>query len=424
MITLSGININQYIPSFKANPMPQNQASYIDKRLRDADSVDIFCHASTDEDAFNSAKAMYLYLEQLGKKPRIIASNNPDLYNFDRQKYNITLAKELSHSTKNADLALCVDFSKKERLSAKALEYLEKFPEDRIVGFDHHSESEFLIKDTNRITKKYDSIKNMPELEPSNYYIDSTSKSCSAVIFRFFEALGAKMTKQQLSSIFCGMVDDIQKFDIVNSKKRPDDTYECKLTENKNLDKNTKEVFTKVSSSLTDFRKNEILEHLDILGNLSDEENAFMKKLFDGVKFSENGKFAYCIIDVNDEDWIKFGGDTNRTSAMIRDFRMRLIKNKFKDPLISKPLRENLKNIKAAGIFYPDYDEEIYKVSLHSKKDYVSRYQDYIKKNIYPGLTAGGHSNRGGGRILTLDEDKCNEWASYFVRAAQAVNYD
>ncbi len=419
-------NNNNYIhaQSFKANPMPAEQARHMDKKLKEAGSVDIFCHAATDEDAFNSAKVMYEYLEELGKKPRIITSNNSALYGFDRQKYNIVLMKELNDYTQTADLALCVDFSKRERLDKKASLYLNRFSDDKIVGLDHHSEGDCIIADTKKIAMSYDSVKQMPDFDPVNYYVDSSSKSCSAVIYRFFEALNKKLSLEQLSSLFCGMLDDSRKFDVISWKKKEDNTYDCTLNTTTNVDKNTQEVFNKVNSGLKTAKKTEILEHLDILENLTVDEKLFVKKLFDGVKFSPNGKFAYFVIAPDDEDWINLGGDTNRTSTIIRDFRMRLLKNSPEDIMISNNLSEKLKNVEVAGVFYPDYDEEVFKKSFHSKKNYVARYQNYVRENIYPELTAGGHSNRGGGRILTLDKEACEQWVGYFVEAAENVVYD
>lgn len=423
MINILVKNNNLCKPSFKANQMPKEQALHIDKKLKEADTVDIFCHASTDEDSFNSAKTMYLYLEEMGKKPRIIVSDNPDLYGYNTQRFNIQLMKDADKNVDRADLALCVDFSKDERLNQHSLDYLKRFPEDKIVGFDHHLESGFLIKDAVRIAQSYESVKDMPKFEPANYYIDPSSKSCSAVIYRFFEALNTKLSREQLSSLFCGMCDDIKKHGVINYEKSADDLYEIKLNNSTRVDNNTKEVFDKVSSSLSSERKHKIAEHLDIMRNLMPDEKTFMKRLFDGVQFNENGKFAYFIIDPMDEDWMKFGGDTNRTSTIIRDFRIRLLKNNPNDPLISEDLREKLANIEVSGVFYPDYDEEIYKVSLHSKKDYVARYQNYVRDNLYPALQAGGHGNRGGGRITTLDEEKCRKWIDYFIKASENVQY-
>lgn len=417
------LNSRRFTPHFKANPMPKEQALYLDSKLREADSVDIFCHASTDEDAFNSAKTMYLYLKQIGKQPRIIASNNPDLYGYDSKKYNILLMKNINENTSKADLALCVDFSKNERIMPSASKYLHRFSEDKIIGLDHHAENEFIIKDTKRITQSYDSVSKMPLFKPVNYYIDSTSKSCSAIIYRFFEALNEKLSMQQLSSIFCGMCDDMTKPGLLEYKK-PFGKYVSILSDDVPIDSNTIEVYSKVSSTLSVGRKELIIQHLDILPNLSEDENRFMKRLFNGVKFSKNGKFAYFVIAPDDKDWLKFGGDTNRTSAMIRDFRVRLLKNNPEDKLISRELREKLKNVEVTGIFYSDYDEGAYKNSVHSKKDYVAKYQHYIKENLYSGLMAGGHLNRGGGRLNSLDEEECTQWVNYFKIAADNVTYD
>ena len=51
-------NLKQiYQPNFTANVMPKNCAEHINNKLKQAKTVDIFCHTSSDEDTFNSAKA-------------------------------------------------------------------------------------------------------------------------------------------------------------------------------------------------------------------------------------------------------------------------------------------------------------------------------------------------------------------------------
>ena len=87
-------------------------------------------------------------------------------------------------------------------------------------------------------------------------------------------------------------------------------------------------------------------------------------------------------------------------------------------------MRNKLKDVQAAAVFYSNPSENLYKISIHTKNDYAKRYNEYIRENLYPELTAGGHSNRGGGRIYTLDKDECHKWANYFVQAAENIDYN
>lgn len=405
--------------SFKANPMPKAQAEYIDKKLQEADSVDIFCHVSTDEDAFNSAKAMYLYLESMGKNARIICSDNHALYDFDNLKYNIVSADMVDETTPISDLAICLDFSRKERLNPNEIDYLSKYQVGKVLGIDHHNESSYFSPLTRRITESYRSVSDMPEADPVNYYIDVSSKSCSAIIYRFFEALNKKMSDNQLVSLYCGMCDDMKKSGYISFSKGGTATF-TKMAKD---DSNTKHVFNKVKASLSEIEKKDIAKHLDIMSTLTKEEKKFQKRLFDSVKFSDNKKFAYCVIEPGDLEWDKLGGDNERTSSIIRDFRIRLLKNNTDDKLIAANLHSKLDRVKVAGIFYPDKRNGAYKVSLHSRADYVSQYIDYIRENLCSELLAGGHEDRGGGRIYSFDQDECNKFINQFVIASGNINY-
>ena len=183
---------NFYKPNFTANVMPKNCAEYIDKKLKSAKAADIFCHNSSDEDTFNSAKAMYSYLESNGIKSRIIVSNGKDCYDYNTNKYNIIQADEINENTKKADIALCVDFSATSRAVPNVLKYINSYGSN-VVGFDHHNNSDKISPDYNQITQSYAKAQDLPKLENKNFYIDSSAKSNCAIISRFFDAVGHKI---------------------------------------------------------------------------------------------------------------------------------------------------------------------------------------------------------------------------------------
>lgn len=413
-------SVNTFKPVFKANKMSEKQALYLNNKLLSSDKVDIFCHSATDEDAFNSAKTLYTYLEQKGKHPRIVASRDFDNYDYDENKYNIIHFEDVNSDTQKADLAACVDFSKKERLADNVLDYLMSFDESHIVGIDHHNEDEYVIDNTNHITKSYSKENPMPDFEEKNYYIDSTAKSCSSIIYRFFEALNIIPSKEQLKSLFCGMTDDMTKSNYVKLTDDCHIKHMPKLKDNPNV----KEVYEKIENMLTPLDKQEIIQHLNVLAGLSPDEKDFQNKLFNNVRLNNNNTFAYVVLDPDDAQWLRLGGDNKRTSTIMRDFRVRMLAHNYDDKQIPNSLKEKLNNLQAAAVFYSNPEEKCYRISIHSKNDCVQKYNDYIREHLNPGLIAGGHANRGGGRIFTLESEKWQNWVQDFVTASENIEED
>lgn len=387
-------------PSFTANVMPKNCAEYIDNKLKSAKSVDIFCHTASDEDTFNSAKAMYSYLQSQGIQPRIIVSGGKDNYKYDIHKYEILQDNKINKNTEKADLALCVDFSAKNRVSTNTLEYLNSYGSN-IVGFDHHNDSDIVVKDYNKITKSYEK-NSMPTLEAKNYYIDSSAKSNSAIISRFFDAIGHKTSKEEAKTLFAGMFDDTSKDGITKVSKLGQIVVSDKLNDNGN----TKEVMNNVLKNLNVFDKLSILKHFLDKTKLTEKEIAFSKSLSERAQYSNNGKFAYIEITPNDKEWEDLGKDTTRTKKVLQHFR--------------KETLSNNKDIDAVAVFYPTNDN-IYKMSLQTKADYAKQIIDNIKASTCPELVAGGHENRSGGTINTTDAKKCHEWVELFKQSADEV---
>ena len=142
---------NNFIrPNFTANVMPKNCAEYINNKLKSAKTVDIFCHTSSDEDTFNSAKAMYSYLKSQGVIPRLVVSGGKENYQYDVNKYNIIQASTVSKNTQKADMALCVDFSSPDRVGSNVLKFINSYGQN-IVGFDHHNDPDIVVKDYKQI---------------------------------------------------------------------------------------------------------------------------------------------------------------------------------------------------------------------------------------------------------------------------------
>ncbi len=407
-------NINSKL-SFTANKMPKAQAEYFNKRLLSSDSVDIFCHIATDEDSFNSAKIMYDYLKANGVKPRILCNNAKENYGFNEEKYDIVDFSKSPAPKNKAQRALCIDFSESTRIRGRAVKYLHSFPQSDIFCIDHHH-PEHPISDSNIINKSY---KKAPRLKSiKNGYIDTTARSAASILVRFFKALNIHLSTSQINSAFCAMVDDMNKANFINIQngrivKTP------KLINDKNAD----EVFEMVSSQTNDDKQSEIISHLDVLAHLNEKERKFRQNLFNNIHISDNKKFAYAVIKPNDELWREIGGDNSITSKILRDFRLRVLAHNPQDKFINDEQLKNMQEVAAVAVFYPDYKTDRYRISIHSNKDYAMKIIEYNKVHYNTDLTAGGHEDRAGGSIHSLDESVCSKWVNDFILSAQNINY-
>lgn len=389
-------------PNFTANVMPKNCAEYIDNKLKTAKTVDIFCHSSTDEDSFNSAKAMYSYLNSQGVKPRIIVSNGKECFNYDAKKYNILQADEVNEKTKKADMALCVDFSAKSRAtSSNILNYINNYGEN-LVGFDHHNNEDKITQNYNQITQSYAKNQTKPVLENKNFYIDSSAKSNCAIISRFFDAINHKTTKEEGQSLLAGMLDDTMKdgFTKISS------TGQIEVSDKTNDCGNTKTVMNKVLSVLTDIDKMGVFSHFAEKSKLTDKEINFQKTLKNRTQYSANGKFAYLEIQQGDKEWENLGRDTVRTKQVLGNYRKEMLSDK---------------NVEAVAVFFPTNQKDTYKMSILTNKDYAKQIIDDIKTTKYPELVAGGHDDRSGGTLNSSDKDACHNWVELFVNSAEKV---
>ncbi|MBR1908934.1 DHH family phosphoesterase [bacterium] len=385
------LSINQRMAnvSFKANVMPKNQAQHIDNILHSGKSVDIFCHSISDEDTFNSATAFYNYLKQDGINARIIASGGKSNYGYDTGKYNIIQAKDINDETKKADIALCVDFSSKDRLNSNVYKHLQKYDASKIVGIDHHDDKNKLHPDFNQITKVYEKNQ-VPELEAKNYYIDSSAKSNCGIIYRFFEALGKTPDKEISKALYTGFTDDTAK-------------SKCEL------DKNSKEVKAKLTSALNLFDIAKIKKHFVEKTLFTKEEKAFAKNLQNRIQYSQNGKLAYVEIKNDDEEWNNIGRNTEKAAIILGKFR--------------KETLANNKNLESVAVFYPCDDGMTYKMSITSNNDYAMRIVDYAKEHYSKDIVAGGHPERCGGTVLATNPIEQHNWVNYFVNSSDKITY-
>ena len=387
--------------NFSANKMSNKQAHYFEQRLKNSKHVDIVCHASTDRDSLNSAIAMQRYLDNLSVNSRIIVSQELNKIGVMKPDFKYIQADEIKPDSTPKDTVLCVDFSAKERVNPNVLKYINKA--DNILCIDHH-EGVNLFKDNYITIKKpmEDTYKVINSTVPC--YIDTSAKSATSIIYRMFEALRQPVSNTQAYSLMFGLVDDgAKKGYFVCDGKNGTITPTTKLVN----DENAFDVYNKLNEKINDEQRKKIAKAIDIISNLTDEERAFQKSLYDKIKLSKNKKIAYIEIPPDDPEWTKLGSDNARTSKILNRFRQAILNNEYHD--------EKLNDVVLALTFYEA--EGNYRISAHSKEPSLLDFYKYIEDTKIPDFTknAGGHSERGGGRIRTTNKKTCHKWVKDIV---------
>lgn len=355
--------------SFKAKPISIKTAENINQQLKKSKFFDIICHSSTDEDVAACAKALQWHLKTLKIPSQIISDSAVDTFHYTKQQSSLK---------KDPQGILCLDFSSYSRINKSLAEYINKAK--NLICIDHH-------KDGN--------------LKTNTEYIDTSAKSCSGIILRFFDALKKKIPDNILQQLYCGMLDDLRK----NNYIRYNETLNPILTNIARNDKNTMQLYERLNNTLSQEERDEVVKHLNVLARLNKAEKKFKDDLESKIQFIPNKKFAFIEIPVKDEEWSSLGGDNKVTSAVMGNFRVSVLEN---------PKFQELNTI---AIFYPVND--CYRISIHSKNNSVIDFFNYVKNNTNPDLTAGGHPNRGGGCIQTLNPKKCHIWVEQFIKSAK-----
>jgi len=425
---------------FKAAIIPQNTHKLMHRRMMNAISIDEFCHVSPDEDTLNATKVMANFLVSEGKEVRIFAEGKlKGLLKTGLDEKVRIIDPDKTAELEIADLAFVVDCNSKNRVPRKSAEFLDRYQKSNIMGIDHHKPNKNDVKIGNIInpfpsdntTKSLLGKLNIfimrlkTEVFGKNpFYVDETAKSCCGIVYRFFEGLRIKLDDNNLGNLYCGMLNDISKSNCIKLITEDGIDKVIRLDELKKFSQ-TEELLNKIEAQLSSAKKTEILRHLNIMANLTPEETAFHKKLFtDMVQFSKNGKLAYIVIEPENQEWKNLGQDNIITSVILSDVRKRLLENSPEDKLIPSILREKLEKVKGVIIFYRGDEkavisEEVYKMSIHSKDGYAGQLiNEYIKNN--PGNNnPGGHPDRSGGRIYSIETDKCNKFINGFLTAAE-----
>lgn len=386
--------------SFKARPIPADVLTSFKEILanKKLKTFDVFCHASPDDDTVNSAAPLIRLLKKYGKEVYVCVNKKK--------------TKELFYSPKNikkdsipSNQAITLDFNGFSKVPTSYKAFFKKIDPNNIFGFDHHLKNDDTIS--------------------GNLYIDSSAKSCSGVIFRLFEGLGEKLHKNDLRNLYCGMLSDYQKSKLVKIEKG-----KLIKTEYLDADKNSKEVLEKIEKRLNDKDKAKIINHLDVLSNLTPSEKLFMKRIFSEVDVTKNGKMAYLVIDPEDADWKSLGMDNFRTSEILRYLRLKLINNVQASEKFTPEQKIKMKNLQGAAIFYRA--DSVYQISMHSKLDGVEAtslleqarksFSKYAQeKGSSLKLDGGGHPHRAGGRMHSLEKEDVNQFVKSFMDAFEKI---
>lgn len=384
-------NYNRSNVAFGAKPVAKETALYYINKIKDsgAKRIHLHGHSSLDNDSYESENGLSQLLKAMGVDNYVCAKNEQLKGLF------LSRSKEIYKGDKQPDLIVTLDFNDIKRVPKLYKDVFEK-NKGNIIGLDHHLRTDTMKGD---------------------FYIDETAKSCSGIVFRFAEALGVKLRKRDYRGLYCGMLSDYQKSKLIKFEdgqliKMPE-LYE---------DKNSLEVLEKVEKLINNKDKAKVFKYLDIMSNLTPKEMAFRDKLPSMVQVSPNGKLAYVAIDPKDKQWAGIGMDNDRTSAILRDLRLKMLDNSKSD-IFNQKQKQMLKNAKAAIIFYRTSSKShgCYQMSLHSKDSYAEKIIKYIKTNLDPELEAGGHENRAGGRVHSVSRQDANQFVNLFIQAAEKI---
>lgn len=388
---------------FKANKVSLAQAEYFKKVLENSKNVNIICHTRTDIDSAACAATVADYLEQKGINSKIIISQEmKNLGIKDPEKYNCVQSQTLTGDENVEGTTLCVDFCSSDRLPHNSANFVKNA--DKLLCIDHHRGVNLVDHDYIYINSP---IKDNNIRGVSSFYIDSSAKSATSIVYRFMEALGEDVDNQKAYNLFMGLVDDATKRGFVSCDGK---NGKISLLEDAQEDGNFCEVYNALAKKLTKEQITEIAKKIDRTSELTESEQKLNDSLYDRIQLFGYKKIAAVVIDPDDELWEKCGGDTPVVSTILNRFRQNVLNNKFND--------SNLKDVQIAMVFYKV--SNTYRVSLHSKDISLHPVYKYIEKELPAGtFSIGGHTTRGGGKISATDKDSCKLWVNTVIRACE-----
>lgn len=156
----------------------------ISEEIQKANTIAILTHESPDGDAMGSSLAMYLALQQLGKKPDVIIPEYSKTYRF------LPATEEIKQegNKENYDLAIALDCADVKRLNG----YAHYFDNAKTtISIDHHS---------------------MNPMFADYNYVDPTSPACCQILVVVIQYLQIKITKEIGTCLLTGIITDTGGF--------------------------------------------------------------------------------------------------------------------------------------------------------------------------------------------------------------------
>ena len=211
--------------SFQSKAIPTLVTKNFKRKILAATNIDIYTHASPDEDTINAAKVFYNQLNKLGKKVAICTNLKETKGLFFRQG-----RKAVKESQNSSDLYILLDFNSKERIPRKLFNILINSPSEKKIGLDHHTIVDATLD--------------------GDLYIDTSSFSCCELVYKFFKGFGAKFKRVDYESLYCGMLSDYKKSKMITIVNSPEGSKLVKLSPFEN-DTSSKKVLEEIESKHT-----------------------------------------------------------------------------------------------------------------------------------------------------------------------------
>lgn len=224
------------------------------KEINKAQSIIILAHESPDGDAIGSCLAMKLAIQSLGKKPDVIVSEYPRLFNFLPGRNEIKEDTEIE----KYDLAIALDCANLKRLvGSKHFENAKK-----TIVIDHHG-SNNMYGDLN--------------------YVNPVSPACCEILIGMFEYFGIEITKEIGTCILTGIITDTGGFQYASTTA---ETFEF-TAELLRKGVNVADIYKRVLQTVT-------------MANFE-----LSKRVMNRLEILENGKVTFTYITKQDEEEVK-----------------------------------------------------------------------------------------------------------------------
>lgn len=154
--------------------------------IKKAKSIAIFTHINQDEDALGSSVSLGLALKKIGKNAKVfICDKFTDAQEAIFKKDIISFS---SCEPNEFDLMISTDVPSKQRMG----KYAEVFCNfNNTIMLDHHT---------------------TVDLNPTYYYVDTLSSSCSELSYMLIKAMKIKIDKEIATYIYAGLSSDTSSF--------------------------------------------------------------------------------------------------------------------------------------------------------------------------------------------------------------------